>query len=147
LEIEKRRLATIDDAERQARVEIAENRERAKQEELREQAEKDALLEWEAFVPDPPPPPEEFEVKEYLEEEKAVVLADESKIQLSPEWGEERIEELKAALTPENLEGGKRVLATQVPGPEDGVIFLGEFRVAEAAPPADEAAAEAPEDA
>merc|ERR1719382_499824 len=92
LEVEKRRIATIDDAERQARVEIAENRERAKQEELREQAEKDALLEWEAFVPDPPPPPEEFEVREYLQEEKAVVLADENKVQLSPEWGDERIE-------------------------------------------------------
>merc|ERR1712039_480550 len=115
LEVEKRRLATIDDAERQARVEIAENRERAKEEELRMQA------------------------------EKAIVFTNEDKVQLSPEWGDERIDELKAALNPENLEGGKCVMATKVPGPEEAVFYLGEFRVAEPTPPADDA--EAPADA
>merc|ERR1711920_545516 len=133
LELERRRLATIDDAERQARIEIAENREREKQEELRVQKEKDAMLEWEAFVPEKPVPEiaEEFEVAEFKAEEKLVVLANESVVQLPPEWDDEQIGNLVAALSPESLEGGKRVMATLASGSEEGVSILAEFRVTE----------------
>lgn len=135
LEVETRRLAMIDNAERQARVETAENRERAKQEELRVQTEKDALLEWEAFVPAKPEPvaEEEFEVKECRAEDRVVVLANENVVPISPEWAPAQIEQLLAALSPESLEGGKRVMASLAPGPEEGVLVLGEFRVSEAA--------------
>jgi len=133
LELERRRLATIDDAERQARIEIAENREREKQEELRIQKEKDAMLEWEAFVPEKPVPEiaAEFEVAEFKAEEKVLVLANEAVVQLPAEWDDEQIGNLVAALSPESLEGGKRVMATLAPGSEEGVSILAEFRVAE----------------
>jgi len=144
LEVEKRRLATIDEAERQSRVEIAENREREKQEEIRIQQEKDALLEWEAFVPEKPEPPaaEEFQIVEFKADDKVVVLADERTVPLSPEWGDEQTEQLQAALTPESLEGGKRVMAALVAGDEEGQFVLGEWRVAD--PAAEPAADEAP---
>merc|ERR1712083_359072 len=135
LEVERRRLATIDDAERQARVEVKEGREREKQEEMRMNSEQEALLEWEAYVPPKPEPdtPEEFEVKEFKADEKVVVFANDMVVSLSPEWGEEQIENLVAALSPENLEGGKRVMASLAPGAEEGEFFLGEFRVGEPA--------------
>merc|ERR1711920_762929 len=133
LEIEQRRLATIDEAERQARVEVKELAERRREDEIREQREKDALLEWEAFVPAKPVPqePEEFEVVEVKPEEKLIVLQNQSVVPISPDWTDEQIAELTAAMSPENLEGGKRVLATVAQGAEEGSSVLGAFRVAD----------------
>jgi len=134
LELERRRLATIDDAERQAREEIAENRKLAKLEEERIAKEKDALLQWESFVPEKPVAEiaEEFAVAEFKAEEKIVVLANsEAVVKLPTDWDEDQIGSFVAALSPENLEGGKRVMATLAPGAEEGVSVLADFRVAE----------------
>merc|ERR1711920_603117 len=131
LEIEQRRLATIDEAERPARVEVKELAERRREDEIREQREKDALLEWEAFVPAKPVPqePEEFEVVEVKPEEKLIVLQNENVVAISPDWTDEQIAELAAAMSQENLEGVKRILATVAPGPDEGSSVLKAFRI------------------
>merc|ERR1719444_465104 len=59
LEVERRRIETIDQAEREARQEKEEQRKQQEAEAKRIQTEKEQLLEWEAFVPEPPAPTED----------------------------------------------------------------------------------------
>jgi len=116
LDIERRRLAAIDDAERQARVERLEEAAKRQAEVARVQEEQQSMMEWEAFVPEPPPQEfEEVEIKEMTE--GAVDLADGRKIALAEGQGEQ----IQALLEAEKEEGqlvlGKLV---QVPGAEEG---------------------------
>lgn len=142
LEVERRRIAAVDDAERQARVEIAAERARREKEAQRVLEEQAGLVEWEAKEPPAPEEPPELQVTEVKEDEGAAVLADGSSAAVPPE----KMEELKQAL--EGLAEGQRLLAKIVPGaqPEGGEgapgTVIDSFRVAEPeeAAPAEDAA-------
>mmetsp|Transcript_78924 Transcript_78924/g.218372 ORF Transcript_78924/g.218372 Transcript_78924/m.218372 type:complete len:460 (-) Transcript_78924:97-1476(-) len=104
LEVERRRIATIDDAERQARAEIAAEQARREKDAERVLEEQTALVEWEAREPPVPEQPEEFQIVELKEDEGVAVFADGSNAQVPPE----KLEELKQAL--EQLTEGQRVV-------------------------------------
>mmetsp|Transcript_158069 Transcript_158069/g.507080 ORF Transcript_158069/g.507080 Transcript_158069/m.507080 type:complete len:466 (-) Transcript_158069:127-1524(-) len=99
LETERRRLAAIDQAEREARDEKEQERKQAESEAVRIKAEQDALVEWEQYVPPPPPKEPEFHIKEINEENKAV-YGDEGLVATVPE---DKLEELKAMLAAAQL--------------------------------------------
>mmetsp|Transcript_94650 Transcript_94650/g.276720 ORF Transcript_94650/g.276720 Transcript_94650/m.276720 type:complete len:455 (+) Transcript_94650:110-1474(+) len=128
LEVERRRIAAVDDAERQARVEIAAERARRDKDAQRVLEEQASLIEWEAKEPPAPEEPQEFHVVEVNADEGAAVLADTSTVPVPPE----KMDELKAAL--EQLTEGQKVMAkmAQAEG-SDGtpVSVLDSFRVAE----------------
>jgi hypothetical protein len=131
LEVERRRIAAIDAAERQARLEVEETRKAREAEEVRVQEEQARLAEWEAFVPEVPvveePPADEVQIVEVKAEESVVVLSDETTAAIS----EEQAAALAEALA--GLAEGQKVMATVGPKAEgeEGVAVTG-FRVAEA---------------
>mmetsp|Transcript_30809 Transcript_30809/g.70130 ORF Transcript_30809/g.70130 Transcript_30809/m.70130 type:complete len:462 (-) Transcript_30809:113-1498(-) len=143
LEVERRRIAAVDDAERQARIEIAAQRARREKEAQRVLEEQAGLVEWEEMEPPKPEEPPEFQVVEVKEEEGGplAALADGSSVPVPPE----KLDELKQAF--EQLAEGQRIMAkmAQVAPTEgsEGVAtsVLDSFRVAAAdeGAPADEA--------
>jgi len=153
LDIERRRLAMIDEAERQARAEKAENEARRQAEAEKVKEMKSAMMEWEAFVPDPPPKPDEVQITEIKAEEeiKMAVFADGSEAVIP----EEKLEELQAMFAQEKEEGqmllGKTATEPIPDGVEDGFVpktILESFRIGVPGEgteevPAEEAAADA----
>eukprot|EP00930_Biecheleria_cincta_P028380 TRINITY_DN1980_c0_g1_i1.p1 TRINITY_DN1980_c0_g1~~TRINITY_DN1980_c0_g1_i1.p1 ORF type:complete len:504 (-),score=152.38 TRINITY_DN1980_c0_g1_i1:186-1589(-) len=132
LDVERRRLAKIDEAERQARVEKAENlaRRQAEAEKVRQQQE--LMMEWEAFVPDPPPKPDELEITEIKAEEFLAVFADGS----SASVPEDQLAELQELFAQEKEEGmqllGKSVVVEPPEGedpPSEPKTVLASFRI------------------
>uniref|UniRef100_A0A7S1RFT0 Radial spoke protein 3 n=1 Tax=Alexandrium catenella TaxID=2925 RepID=A0A7S1RFT0_ALECA len=143
LEVERRRIAAIDDAERQARIEIAAQRARREKEAQRVLEEQAGLVEWEEKEPPAPEEQPEFQVVEVKDEDGTTqaVFADGSAVPVPPE----KLEELKQAL--ESLTDGQTVMAKVASVPaegDDGVAssVLESFRVAtpEESAPADGAA-------
>lgn len=130
LDIERRRLALIDEAERQAREEKQEAlaQKQAAAEDLKKQQQQ--MMEWEAFIPDPPPKPEELEILEIRAEEFLVALEDGTVVPIT----EEQLPALQELFAQEKP-GGEKLLAKPVVQPppegEDGEpkIVLESFRV------------------
>eukprot|EP00930_Biecheleria_cincta_P028381 TRINITY_DN1980_c0_g2_i1.p1 TRINITY_DN1980_c0_g2~~TRINITY_DN1980_c0_g2_i1.p1 ORF type:complete len:467 (-),score=152.15 TRINITY_DN1980_c0_g2_i1:174-1574(-) len=116
LDIERRRLDKIDEAERQARVEKAEQlaRRQAEAEKVRQQQQ--LMMEWEAFVPDPPPKPDEVEITEIKADELVAVFADGSTTSVP----EDRLAELQELFAQEKEEGMQLLGKTVVVEPPEG---------------------------
>jgi len=130
LEIERRRLALIDEAERQAREEKQEAlaKKQAEAELIKQQQQ--MMMEWEAFIPDPPPVPEEFEVLEIRAEEFLVALDDGTVASIT----EEQLPSLQEMSAAEKEEGMKLIgKPVSVPPPEgeegEPKIVLESFRI------------------
>mmetsp|Transcript_122896 Transcript_122896/g.292325 ORF Transcript_122896/g.292325 Transcript_122896/m.292325 type:complete len:468 (+) Transcript_122896:60-1463(+) len=130
LEIERRRLALIDEAERQAREEKQEAlaKKQAEAELIKQQQQ--MMMEWEAFIPDPPPVPEEFEVLEIRAEEFLVALDDGTVASIT----EEQLPSLQEMFAAEKEEGMKLIgKPVSVPPPEgeegEPKIVLESFRI------------------
>eukprot|EP00933_Yihiella_yeosuensis_P072478 TRINITY_DN80871_c0_g1_i1.p1 TRINITY_DN80871_c0_g1~~TRINITY_DN80871_c0_g1_i1.p1 ORF type:complete len:476 (-),score=165.85 TRINITY_DN80871_c0_g1_i1:382-1809(-) len=147
LDIERRRLAMIDEAERQARVEKAEEAEKRRLDAERVEQEKAVIMEWEAFVPDPPPV-EEYQILEVKAEEFLAVLSNGS----NASFPEDKLQEITDMMAAEKEEGMVVIgRVTSVPSEEEGAdpkVLLEGWRIgpplapAEGdAPPADEEAA------
>lgn len=146
LDIERRRLAMIDEAERQARAEKAEKLAVRQAEAEKVKAQQAAMMEWEAYVPDPPPKPDEVQITEIKAEEevKTAVFADGTEAVIP----EEKLEELQAMFAQEKEEGqmllGKTTTEPVPEGAEDGTVgktILESFRIGvpgEGAPAAEE---------
>lgn len=129
LEVEKRRIAVIDEAERQARAEIEEAKKAKEAQEIRIQEEQKGLEEWEAFVPEVPvdeTAKNEVQIVEVKAEEGVAVMADETAAAIT----EEQAAALAEALA--GLAEGQKVMATVGPKAEgeEGVAVT-DFRVAE----------------
>ncbi|CAK9044599.1 unnamed protein product [Durusdinium trenchii] len=88
------------------------------------------MMEWEAFIPDPPPKPEELEILEIRAEEFLVALEDGTVVPIT----EEQLPALQELFAQEKP-GGEKLLAKPVVQPppegEDGEpkIVLESFRV------------------
>jgi len=147
LDIERRRLAAIDEAERQAREEKQEALARRQREAEKVQKEQERMMEWEAFVPDPPPKPSELEILEIKAEEFLAVLEDQTAVVIP----EDKLEELQTLFAQDKEEGQKLLCKTTVVEPAEGEegeakTVLESFRIGVpgeevAEPPAEEAAA------
>ncbi|CAJ1461587.1 unnamed protein product [Effrenium voratum] len=149
LDIERRRLALIDQAERQAREEKQEALARKQAEAEQLQVEQQRMMEWEAFIPDPPPKPEEFEITEIRAEELLVALEDGTVVPVT----EEQLPQLQELFAQEKEEGQKLLAKPAVQLPPEGEegepkMVLESFRIGVPgeglAPPADEEGAEVP---
>eukprot|EP00434_Breviolum_minutum_P032912 symbB.v1.2.029112.t1/scaffold3083.1/size103308/12 len=117
LDIERRRLALIDEAERQAREEKQEAlaQKQAEAEQLKMEQRK--MMEWEAFIPDPPPKPDELEIVEIRAEELLVALEDGTIVPVT----EEQLPALQELFAKEKEEGQKLLGKPVVqPVPEGG---------------------------
>mmetsp|Transcript_75884 Transcript_75884/g.195527 ORF Transcript_75884/g.195527 Transcript_75884/m.195527 type:complete len:461 (-) Transcript_75884:184-1566(-) len=128
LEVEQRRIAAIDAAEREARTEKEKQRQQREAEEVRIQEEQSRMQEWEAIMPEVPEPQgdSELQIVEVKAEESVAVLANETTAAISEEQATQLVEALAA------LAEGQKVMATVAPVDEgEGVAVVG-FRVAEA---------------
>ncbi|CAK0844624.1 unnamed protein product [Prorocentrum cordatum] len=135
LAVERRRLAQIDQAEREARLEKAEEAAARQRDAERVEREQSLLAAWQARVPTPPPPAEEFQVSDLDAENKLLIL---DRAPGKAKVPEEMMEELQAKLA--GLTEGQKLVATLV-GP-DGRLILQAAEGGAAA--ASEAAAEEP---
>lgn len=94
LEVERRRIAAIDQAEREAREEKAQEQKARDEEAARIEAEQEVMMEWERFVPEPPAPEPELRVKE-VNGDNMAVCGDEDIVATVPE---DKLEELRGIL-------------------------------------------------
>eukprot|EP00931_Biecheleriopsis_adriatica_P070329 TRINITY_DN4410_c0_g1_i1.p1 TRINITY_DN4410_c0_g1~~TRINITY_DN4410_c0_g1_i1.p1 ORF type:complete len:506 (-),score=163.45 TRINITY_DN4410_c0_g1_i1:233-1630(-) len=101
LDIERRRLAQIDDAERKSREEKQEALARRQREAEKVQKEQELMMQWEAFIPDPPPKPDELQIMEIKAEELLAVLEDQSTAVIP----EDKLEELQTLFAQAAEEG------------------------------------------
>lgn len=116
LEVERRRLAKIDEAERKARVEKAENIARRHAEAEKVKQEQQTMLEWEAFVPDPPPKLDELEIVAIKADELLAVFADDTTASVP----DDKLAELQELFAQDKEEGMQLLGQPVVVAPPEG---------------------------
>lgn len=136
LDVERKRLQAIDDAERKIRQIREHEKQMREQESARIQEEQSKMLEWERYQP--PEPVEELpEVMDVSEEDFAVTMADETIARVGEEMPQVR--EMWNNKTPEQK------LVCKITDEGENGIFATDFRLEEKSVPEEDNAAPAPD--